>query len=213
MLITSIPEDSYYVELPNGLTTAAGTHYHTTEAQLRSWAEPVLREVPLDTLLRRADDWLAAPRTATLWTLPALLLALPTVWATAGAVMFFLAWKLLYPAYASGPVIDVFRRAKSGLAQGLVYAGVLSVLAAEGRIGAVIVGLLSFVVLRWGLADLLAALFVHRAQSALYPLPAADQVLRALIVRTALQRRLSLPELDRIERSIFDFSTGNEQSD
>jgi hypothetical protein len=38
----------------------------------------------------------------------------------------------------------------------------------------------------------------------MYPLPVPDQVLRGLIVRTALKHRLELPQLDEMAREMME---------
>ena len=46
---------------------------------------------------------------------------------------------------------------------------------------------------------------IRPIQQTLHPLPPADQTLRALIVREALLRGVSLPGIDAIEAKVRDF--------
>jgi hypothetical protein len=88
--------------------------------------------------------------------------------------------------------------------QGLFYVFVLSALAAQGRYTALAVGLVGFVLLRWGLIERALQPLVQPLVDALYALPLPDQILRAFIVRMALNRRLSLPQLDAMQQDILD---------
>jgi hypothetical protein len=82
--------------------------------------------------------------------------------------------------------------------QGLFYVLVLSVLAAQDQIAAVLVGLAGFLLLRWGLVGRVLRLPLRAVLRRLYALPPQDQVLRAFILRAGLRHGVALPQLDRI---------------
>jgi hypothetical protein len=65
-------------------------------------------------------------------------------------------------------------------------------------------GLTGFVLLRWGLVERALNPLVRPALRALYALPLSDQVLRAFVIRLALNRRLSLPQLDAMQKDILE---------
>ncbi|GIV62248.1 hypothetical protein GQ464_017935 [Rhodocaloribacter litoris] len=192
-----------YVDTPKGIFTASGVWFRTREADLVSYAGPVLRRVPLPGLLARAEAWLRSPETLVLWCLPVLLWWVPPVPAVTGALGLYLGWSLLSPAWVS-PGLDRLVRLLSRVeVQAIYYVVWLSGMALSGRQAALWTGVAGFVVIRWGgLARVLGPV-IDRLHRRLYPLPRADQVLRALIVRLALKHRLSLPELDQMEARIL----------
>src|SRR5690606_26205907 len=93
--------DATFVETPAGLFTAGGVWFHTSEASLRAYAKSVLQRVPLPELLAQAQVWLRSAQTLALWVLPFVLLAVPPLPAALGALVLYVAWRALSPAFAS----------------------------------------------------------------------------------------------------------------
>ena len=193
-----------FVSTPQGIFTASGTWFSATEETLRAYAGSVLEHVPLGVLIRRADRWLHAPLVVTLWALPALLGLWTPLLAAGAALVLFVGWKALSPAVASRWATAVVGWLGAVWLQGLYYVFTMSVLAGAGRYAATAVGLAGFVLLRWGLVGRVAAPLVRVLARRLYALPLPDQVLRAFIVRAALTHGVPLPELERMERRLFE---------
>ena len=202
---SQISEDGpAYVDTPYGMVTATGQWYHIPEADVRDYAGEVLEYVSLDQLLRWADVWGRSPRTLAAWLLPVLLWVLPAGWAALATLGVFVAWALASPALTSvvgakvGTVLDY------GVVQALYYVLILSVYAARDQFWAVGVGLIGFVLLRWGVVQWGLRPLLRPLWRRLYPLPVTDQVLRGLIVRVALKHRLALPQVDAITEDILE---------
>ncbi len=196
-------EQATYVSTPQGIFTASGVWFQAREEELRAFAEPVLAHVSLETLVERAGQWLRAPQVVTLWALPLLLFAMPPLWAGLGALLLFMAAEAFAPAAATrwgAALVGFLDRA---VVQGLFYVFAVSVLAARGETTAAVVGLAGFVLLRWGVVERLARPLVRPVTRALYALPVPDQVLRAFIVRAALEHGVDLPVLRRMEQEII----------
>ncbi|WP_456429517.1 hypothetical protein [Rhodocaloribacter sp.] len=192
-----------YVDTPKGIFSASGHWFRATAADLQAYAGPVLDREPLPALIGFADVWLRSSRTLALWAMPVLLLILTPLQAALAGLGLYLVWKTFSPAMASRVLGKAFRILEHVYLQGLYYVFVLSVLASSGHVAAMWTGLASFIVLRWGLLERLVAPVTERLHRALFALPVPDQVLRAFIVRAALKHRVSLPELDRMERRIL----------
>ena len=171
---------------------------------LRDYAGSVLEHVPLGALIRRADRWLHAPLVVTLWALPALLGLWTPLPAAGAALVLFVGWKVLSPAVASRWAAVVAGWLGAVWLQGLYYVFTMSVLAGAGRYAAMAMGLAGFMLLRWGLVGRATAPLVRVLARRLYALPLPDQVLRAFIVRAALTHDVPLPELERMERRLFE---------
>lgn len=202
-------DGAYYVDTPAGLFTAAGIWFNTTEQALHAYAGPVLAREPLEGLLRRAEVWLRSPQTLALWALPLFLLQLPPAGAALAALAAYVGWALAGPGLVNRPLASVLRRLDSVLLQALFYVFMMSLLAAREAYPAVWVGLAGFILLRWGLVERLTRPVVTWLGRRLYPLPIADQVLRATIVRAALHHGASLPELDRMTDHMVQIMTRN----
>jgi hypothetical protein len=196
--------ETMFVDTPRGIFTSSGVWFHAREGAIREYAEDVFEYESLPDLLHQAEVWLRSPRTLALWVLPAALLAgMPGV-AVAGALVLYLAWAVLGPSFVNRPLLWSFRVLDLMPLQLAGYAVVLSVLGIAGHYLAVAVGLAGFILLRWGIVDQMFAPLIERVHRTIYPLPASDQVLRGLLRRAAMKYRVSLPELDRMERGIWD---------
>lgn len=193
-----------YVSTPQGIFTASGVWFSATEEMLRDYAGPLFEHVPLAALLRRAVRWIRSAQVLTLWILPLLLFFLPPLAAALAALTFYAGWRVLSPSFATRIGAAVIGFLDKVVLQGLYYVFMLSLLAGQGRLVAVFVGLAGFVLLRWGLVERLVHPLLRRLWRTLYELPVPDQVLRAFIIRAALRHGASLPDLERMKRRILE---------
>lgn len=192
-----------FVDTPYGIFTEAGVWFHTTEDDLRAYAGPVLEQVPIETLLSWAGRWMRLPRILTLWALPLVLLVAPPAYAVLVALLLFAGLKVVSPSVVSTWVARALPTLNSAPVQGGCYVFVLSILAAQDAFVAVGVGLVGFMLLRWGLVGRVLDPLLRPALRKIYPLSLSDQVLRAFVIRVALARKLSLPQLDVMEREMY----------
>lgn len=200
----SAEADPTFVATPYGIGTDGGNWYHATREMLDAYAGAVFDHQPLGTLLRRADQWLDAPRTLTLWLLPALLLALPPGWAAAASAGGYVLLRILAPSVPHPVAARVIGWMRPAAVQGAYYVFTLSIVAAGEAFAALGIGLAGFVLLRWGLVDRALSPVLEPILRQFYPLPIPDQVLRGLIVRTALKHRLELPQLDEMAHEMME---------
>ncbi len=192
--------EAFYVSTPQGIFMASGFWFAATEEALRSYAAPVLEHVSLRALLRRAERWLRSPQLLALWALPLLPVVLGP-WAAGGLTLaLYVLWSVAGPSLPSRHVARVWGWLDHVVLQGGYYVFVLSMLAAQGRYAAMAVGLAGFVLLRWGLVQWALGPLVRPLQRALYDLPVPDQVLRAFILRAALEHRVEVPQIERMRR-------------
>lgn len=196
--------DAAYVDTPYGIFTADGIWFHIREEALREYAASILDEISLEQLLQWAAVWMRSPQIIVLWVLPAALWLLPALLAALLALVLFAGWKVLSPSIASEIAVRVANGLDTAVVQGLYYVFVLSILAAQERYAALAIGLLGFMLLRWGLVERALQPLLQPLLRAFYALPLSDQVLRAFIVRIALNRRRSLPQLDEMQQEILE---------
>ena len=195
-----------FVELPHGLFTAEGVWFHTTVADLEDFAGPVLERISLRDLLAQATVWLRSPDTLALWTvLTALLLRDGAVAAVAGLVAFS-GWAMLSPGLVFRPLIRVLGFLRHPLVVGGAYVAGLSWLGTGGDTWSVAFGLVWFVLVRWAVLERVLSPLIKPVLKKLYGLPPADQILRGVIVRHALAQRVSVGDLEAMEKRMLEIA-------
>ena len=191
-----------YVDTPQGIYTDALIWFRTREAWLEEYAGAVLEHRPIDKLLYDAAVWLRSPQVLALWLLPVLLIIVDPLRAGVATLVVYLAWQLLGPALVVRRLVPLFSILELTIIQALVYVGILSWLASADQFAAVGVGLAGFVLLRWGVLPLVLRPLTKILRRPLYRLPVPDHVLRTMIVRAALQYRVTLADFAPIEDQI-----------
>lgn len=194
------PDD--LLDTPHGIVSPDGVHFRTTRALLEDFAGPVLEVVPLATLIERAEVWLRGGPTIALWLLAPLLLLVSPVWAGVTALVAYGLWETFGLLWVSRRVVAALRVLERPLVQAVLYVAVLSALGVRGQVVAVGIGLLGFVLIRWGVLPRLLRPLLTVLRRPLTTLPVADQVLRAFVLRAALRHGIALPELERLKREL-----------
>lgn len=200
------PEKStaHFFDTPNGIITVSGVWFRTTVALLEQFAAPVFEQIQINKLIARAEVWLRSPETVALWLLPVFLVALPPVPAFLALLVVYVGWKSLSPALVTWSLSTLFNVIDKVILQALYYVFVLSLFAAQNYFAAVGVGIVGFILLRWGIIHWATQAIVKPIWQSLYPVTVPDQVLRALIIRAALRYGVAMPEIDAMEQQIFD---------
>jgi len=198
------PGKNAFVEMPNGLFTASGYWFHTSEQALRKYAPALLEHVSVEQLLRQAERWLRSPQTLAVWMLPVLLVWLSPISALLAAFGLFAVWTLLRPLFVSWRAATFFGVLEHVGLQALYIIGTLSWLGMQGHTAALIVGLVGFVALRWGLVEKGLGYLLNPLLVKLYPLPVPDHVLKSVMVRKSIKLRVSLDDVDRMQRVLLD---------
>lgn len=193
-----------FVELPNGIFTADGVWFHTSESLLEEFAPGVLDRRPLRQLLADATIWLSLPVTATAWLLPIYLLVIEPLVAGLAGLLTWIFLSILAPFVVFPSLIRIVRLLSHPIGQGLFYVTMLSYFATGDQFAAAGVGMAGFILLRWGLVDRVLLPVVRLLPTPGPELPRSDQVLRNLIVRNAMRFGVDMPEIDRMERRILE---------
>ncbi|MEM1126182.1 MAG: hypothetical protein AAGI71_05975 [Bacteroidota bacterium] len=203
-----MPASTEHLATPEGLFTAQGTWFRTTEEALRDYAGEVLAAVSLPTLLHYAESWLRAPLTLAVCAAPVLLFLVSPWWAAAGTLGVWVLWSLMGPAWVTLPVAALLRWLDRPLLQAGYFLFALSLLGLGGQTAAVVTGLVLFLAFRWGLVRLTLTPLLRPLLRRLYTLPVPDQVLRAFVHRLALHLRCPHPRLDAMQQHVLDHLTG-----
>ena len=168
----------YWVDTPAGMLTQEGKRYFTSEKDLAAFAPQVVERVGVGELLRMATAWSRIPTALALLTLLGLLPVWPAWQALALSVgvWFFLA--VVSPSVVFAALCRPARWLGHPVPQGLLFVGVLSLLAAGGNLTGVWVGLMGFILFRWQLPERLLGQLVTVFRNPLSPLPPDDAILQ-----------------------------------
>lgn len=196
-------DSTTYIDTPRGIFYASGIWFHTTEDKLREYAGDVLAHEGLEELLDQAAVWLRSGRVVLLWGLLGALLTVPPLAAAAGALVVYLAWEVVGPSLVNRPMVQAFRLLERPGVQMAGYLLGLSFLAQVDAYWSVAAGLAGFILVRWDLLPRLLMPIITRLRRALYRLPAADRVLRLVIVRAAMKYDVSQPDVDRMQEEVW----------
>lgn len=191
-----------YVDTPKGIFTASGIWFRTREASVQSYAAGVLEHESLGGLLSQAEVWLRSSQSVAIWALPLFLFTLPVIPAIGATLFLFLGWSVLGPSFVSRALLQGFKILDLVFLQGVYYVATMSLAAMQGQFVLLWIGLAGFILLRWGILAKGVEPLLKLAWDKVYSLPVPDHVLRSLIVRAALAHRVSLPELEAIERDV-----------
>ncbi len=195
-----------FVDLPNGIFTLDGVWFHTRIQDLEAFAGPVLEKVSLKQLLRDAGSWFRSPMAVSLWAMLAALMFKSLGVAIVAGVTAFVGWTMLSPGIVFRPLVAAHRILGHPMAVGVAYVLGLSWLSSGGDIAPVVVGLVWFVGLRWGILARMLDPVLEPLLDRMYRLQSPDQILRSLIIRHALAHRISIGDLDEMERRMLEIA-------
>ncbi len=192
-----------FIETPNGIFTAAGNWFHTTVDDLRDYAGSLLDRRSVASLIHDAELLLRSPVTIALWIAPPLLyyLGIPLTALICFACLLFLStWGPMASKLGILPLLNILDKLPL---QALFYIVILSWYAMNDLLALMAAGLVIFILLRWGLVSKVVQPIARSLHKRLYAVPYEDQILKAVVVRSAMSTGASLPELDEIERFIL----------
>ena len=189
-----------FVELPTGILTSSGIWFHTSEAALRDFGGKIIDIIGVEKLLDQAIVWAkSADGIGALVFIASLNFIGP-----APAVLLGLAahytWYTFLPVIVAPSMTSLIRVLNAVTFQGIVFIVVLSLMASTGDFLATGIGLVWFMLLRWGLVStgiLAVSNFIGKPG-----LPKPDSVLRSIIIRHALARNITLASTESFENRI-----------
>lgn len=202
--MTESKSSPYWVDTPAGMLTQEGKRYFTSEKDLAVFAPQVVERVGVGELLRMATAWSRIPTALALLTLLGLL-PVWSVWqalAMSVGVWFFLA--VVSPSVVFAALCRPARWLGHPVLQGLLFVGVLSLLAAGGNLTGVWVGLMGFILFRWQLPERLLGRLVAVFRKPLSPLPPDDAILRNLTVRLALRYGFDVGGTEHMQQRVLE---------
>ena len=194
-----------YHDTPQGILTESGIWYRTTVDLLNDYAGELFEREPLGVHLARSDIWIRSPHTLSLWLL-AVGILFYTPWPLVIVIpIFFLSWQMICPALLNYTMLSLVRILDAVLLQAILYSAILSVLAIKGQFQALWIGMVGFIIFRWGVLTYVTRPLVGPCWQKMYKLPVPDHILRGCIIRSALRNGITLTNFKKIEQSILRY--------
>ncbi len=197
-------KDTPFIETPNGIFTAAGNWFHTTVDDLEDYAHALLAKRSVASLIHGAEVVLRSPVTLLLWLIPPLLYFAGWPLTIVICIASFLLLSIGGPLINNLGVGSVLNILDKVPLQALYYIVFLSWFALNDRLELMGFGLLLFILLRWGAFTKAFQPITSYLRKRMFVVPYDDQVLKSVIVRSAMSAGAPLPELDKMERFILN---------
>lgn len=196
--MTEQVKDSF-VDTPRGIFAANGLWFRTTLESLREFAGEVLEKEPVEMLIEKSAVIYRSARSVGLWALIVSLVAAPPWIAIIVSLLTYVSWSFVRKSVGGHGIFQVLKILENVGVQLVVFAAALIWLAMWPDIAKVVVGLLGFILYRWNIVDMLLKPLVERSDK----IPSVpDQILKAVIVQSAIKHRISLDYLKKMEESM-----------
>jgi len=192
-------EKDSFVDTPRGIFAANGLWFRTTLNSLEEFAGEVLEKEPVEALIEKSAVIYRSPRTVGLWTLIiSLLLVSPPISVAISIASYFI-WSFVRKSVGGNGIYQILNVLENVGLQVLAFAAALIWLAMWPDIAKVVVGLVGFIVYRWNILDMVFRPLIEGSNN---KAGVPDQILKAVIVRSAIKHRISLDYLKKMEQSM-----------
>ena len=192
-----------YIDTPHGILTQMGTLFSTTEDSLKEYVGELIVHEPIEKLLANADLWLRFPLNLSLWLTPLLLWQINPIIASGMVLIIFIMLSVSGPIFVNHTLSFIPFVLNQVLLQFLLYSLFLSFFLLSSNILAASLGVIFFVLFRWGIIKKAFEPVLKWITKKLYAVPYEDKVLKSLIVKKSLHYRTVLPEVNELEMSIM----------
>lgn len=195
-------ERPFYVETPKGIFTANGHWFHTTRKKIEDYAPGLLKEQPLDTLVKDAETWLKSTDYLSLVLFMALAYSTNSYIAGFITLIFVPIWFYNKSAFVSYSVTKIFKIIEPDFVVFLVAVVVLSFKGIEGHYIGLIIGFIFFFFLKFGWFRLILEHLEQKKNK--FP-SLNDRLFKMIILKYALNEGITLGEINNWEHDIRQF--------
>ena len=192
-----------YIDTPTGIFTSNGTWFRTTETLLADYADELLQRESVEALITATEVWLRVPMNTALWMMPLFLWYYGPIVAMSAIILIFIVLSVIGPYYTSHNGFFIANFLNGTLLQALLYLIFLSYVFQLGLYAMGIVGIFTFVLLRWGLVSKGLTPVILWLNKRIYSIPYNDKMLKSVIVKKSMKYRIGLQEISAIELSIM----------
>ncbi len=189
-------DSEQFVDTPRGIFAANGLWFRTTVDLLKEFAGEVLEKESINSLIEKSLVIYQSPKSVGLWSLLAGLLISPPWIAVAISLLAFLGWSIVRRSIGGDLACKFLRLLDNVGFQALGFTAGLSWLAFWPDMAKVAVGLIGFICYRWNVIDSIMKPLLKKSSAGL---GVADQILRSVIVRSAIKHQVSLDFISSME--------------
>ena len=191
-----------FVETPLGILTNDGNWYHASSKTIEQYIPGLLKERDLESIIETAENWVKSAESVALVLYFALTLTAPYYVAVLLAVLFNLSWHFSGHNLVNLPTAWLFKYINKDAFLYLVAFIALSYLGIHSQYGALVFGIVLFLVFKIGLSRRLYAnmelKWLNRT------ITSNDRVLRMVLLRYALKEHIRNHELQQMEEGIAE---------
>ena len=192
---------SEFVETPAGIFTRNGNWYYVTSDHIDQIAPGLLDTVSIDAIVNNAEIWVKSTDAVSLITFIILIQLIPISVATVLSLLFLMIWHLIKSALISMWLTNVLKLITNDVLVLVAAVVSISYLGIEGQYQGLLVGLLFFMIFRFGWARKLFDSFYSTYHQGI---SLKDRVMKMLIIKTAIANHISVPGIQRMEQDILN---------
>ncbi len=202
--------DVSYVETPVGLFTAAGNWFHVTESQLKSYAPDLFKTYSVQKLVDIAEVWIRSSDNLTL-VIFMLMLFVTNIWIAAILSLIFLPfWHKNKSAFVGPSATGLIKLFDYEIVTFLIAVAVLSYQGMEGQYLSLILGILFFLLFKFGMYRRLINKLFDSDDVKKGTLN--DRLLRMIMVRYAMAEGVDIDEIQKMEKEAISMVEKKKQS-
>ena len=202
------------LELPDGITTSDGNWYHITKKQIDTYVPGLLKQRPLEWIIKEADAWVKSADGLSLFLYFVLAFAGLNPWLAAGfALGFYFLWYFNTGAFvnlASSKIIQMLTN--DGLIYGLTAAlliliafnSAISSLGLSIGMNALFPGIVLFFLFKVGLLRLLIKFIQSKTKHA--GVEMQDRILNMLLIRHGMKAGILTKDLKKMEDELINLT-------
>ncbi|MDG5765955.1 hypothetical protein QA596_00660 [Balneolales bacterium ANBcel1] len=195
------PNDAHYIETPRGIFTSAGNWFHITKQALETYAPGLLKKQPLARLIKKAEIWIRSADNIGIILFMMLLYSQGPVVAAIATALFVPVWHVNKSSFLSLPLTSVLSIVDKELVVVLISIVVLSWMGITGQYLSVVVGIVFFCILKFGLFRWLVEWLYSKMKQGRLLLN--DRVLKMIILKYAIREDIPVKEVDAMEKEIL----------
>ena len=200
------------LELPDGITTSDGNWYHITEKQIEQYVPGLLKQRPLEWIIKEADAWVKSSYGLSLFLYFILAYAGLNPWLSAGiAIGFYFLWYFNTSAFvnlASSKIIQLLT--KDGFVYGLTsllflfiaFNSAISSLGLAVGMDALAPGMILFFLFKVGLLRLSIKFIQIKTKHAGTEMP--DRILNMLLIRHGMKAGILTKDIKKMQDELID---------
>lgn len=189
-----------FVETPLGILTNNGNWYHASSETIDKYIPGLLKERSLESIVSTAEEWVKSSESVALLLFFGLSLVSPFYIALVIALLFNVLWYYEGHNLVNLPTAVLFKFLNKDAFQYLVAFAMLSYFGIASQYGALITGVVLFLVFKIGLSrrfySNIELKWLDRSMTS------NDRILRMVLLRYALKEHLRNHELQYMEDSI-----------